>query len=93
MGLGNVLPTNSFGINAPKLSEATLQYLQLRGVGKAKTFHRAASRSISAVVDVCGDKACSDYRITDAGKVRDALLDNGLNALPKPRSSHSLVVI
>ena len=52
MGLGNVLPTHLVAMNAPKLSEATQQYLQLRGVGKAKTFHRAASRSVSAVVDV-----------------------------------------
>ena len=81
VGLDNVLPTNSFGINATKLSEATQQYLQLRGVGKAKTFHRAANRSLTAIIDVCGDKACSDYRTTDSGRVRDILLDIALNAL------------
>ena len=48
MGLGSVLPTHVFAMNVPKLSEATQQYLQLRGVGKAKTFHRAASRSVAA---------------------------------------------
>jgi integrase len=93
MGLGNVLPTNSFGINAPKLSEATQQYLQLRGVGKAKTFHKAASRSVSAVIDVCGDKGCSDYRTTDASKVRDALLDSGLNASSVRRMFNTIKAI
>jgi integrase len=93
MGLGSVLPTHVVAMNAPKLSEATQQYLQLRGVGKAKTFHRAASRSVSAVIDVCGDKACSDYRTTDAGKVRDALLDGGLNASSVRRMFNTIKAI
>ena len=69
MGLGNISLSHPGVINAPKLSEATHQYLQLRGFGKAKAFHRAAIRSLSAVIDACGEKACTDYRTTDAGEV------------------------
>jgi site-specific recombinase XerD len=93
MGLGNVLPTHLVAVNAPKLSEATQQYLQLRGVGKAKTFHRAANRSLTAIIDVCGDKACSDYRTTDAGRVRDILLDSGLNASSVRRMFNTIKAI
>ncbi len=39
MGLGNVMENDERAVAAPTLSEATQQYLQLKGMGKAKTFH------------------------------------------------------
>ena len=51
--------------DAPKLSEALQDYLQFMHVGKPKTFHQAAVRSAGVVIEVCGDKACPDYRTTD----------------------------
>ena len=38
MGLGNVLIDDVKQQTAPLLSEAVGQYLQLKGIGKAKTF-------------------------------------------------------
>ena len=37
LGLGNVIANDVRAISAPTLSEATQQYLQLKGMGKAKT--------------------------------------------------------
>ena len=38
MGLGNVLANDVTSSNAPKLSEVLQDYLQLKGMGKPKTF-------------------------------------------------------
>ena len=45
MGLGNVLLDEVRQQIAPLLSAAVGQYLQLKGIGKAKTFHQAALRN------------------------------------------------
>ena len=74
------MPTQSVDINDPKLSEAIQQKLQLRGADKVNTVHRASSRSVSAVIDLCVDTACVDYTTTYAGEVRHVLLDSGLKA-------------
>ena len=81
MGLGNVLVDDVRQQAAPLLSEAVGQYLQLKGIGKAKTFHKAALRNAGAVIDQLGDRRLCDYSTVDAGKVRDALIDKGISVM------------
>ena len=77
MGLGNVLVDDVKQQTAPLLSEAVTHYLQLKGIGKAKTFHQAALRNAGVVIDQLGDRPLCDYSTVDAGKVRDALFIEG----------------
>jgi len=56
MGLGNVLVDDVKQQTAPLLSEAVSQYLQLKGIGKAKTFHQAAPRNAGVVIDQLGNR-------------------------------------
>jgi len=86
MGLSDMVANDVEVMNAPTLSEATQQYLQLKGIGKPKTFHQAALRNAGVVLDICGDKVLSEYRTTDAGKVRDILIERGLNVLSVKRT-------
>ena len=81
MGLGNVLIDDVRQQTAPLLSEAVAHYLQLKGIGKAKTFHQAALRNGGVVIDQLGDRPLCDYSTVDAGKVRDMLIDRGLSVL------------
>ena len=93
MGLGNVLANDVRPSDAPKLSEALQDYLQLKGMGKPKTFRQAAVRSAGVVIEICGDKACPDYRTTDAGLVRDTLIDRGLRVASVRRSFNTIKAI
>ena len=86
LGFGNVMANDVKSLPSPKLSEAMHLYLQLKGVGKAKTFHQAAMRNVGVVVDVVGDKAIADYSTIDAGKVRDAMIARGLAILSIKRT-------
>ena len=86
MGLSDVVANDVGVMNAPTLSEATQQYLQLKGIDKPKTFHQAALRNAGVVINICGDKVLSEYRTTDAGKVRDILIERGLNVLSVKRT-------
>ena len=38
------------------------------------------------MIEICGDRVVSEYRTTDAGRVRDALIANGLNVASVKRS-------
>ena len=64
--------------SAPLMSEATSFYLRLKGDGKDKVFVRAAQRNAASVIDVLGDRPINDYASSEAGKLRDVLLDRGL---------------
>jgi integrase/uncharacterized protein YcgL (UPF0745 family) len=64
--------------SAPLMSEATAFYLRLKGDGKDKVFIRAAQRNAASVIEVLGDRPINDYASSEAGKLRDALLDRGL---------------
>ena len=79
MGLGNVLVDDTKQQTAPLLSEAVGQYLQLKGMGKAKAFYQTASRNVGLIIEQLGDRPLCDYSTVDAGKVRDALIDRGLS--------------
>jgi len=64
--------------SAPLMSEATSFYLRLKGEGKDKVFVRAAQRNAASVIEVLGDRPINDYASSEAGKLRDVLLDRGL---------------
>jgi integrase/uncharacterized protein YcgL (UPF0745 family) len=64
--------------SAPLMSEATSFYLRLKADGKDKVFIRAAQRNAASVIEVLGDRPINDYASSEAGKLRDALLDRGL---------------
>ena len=53
LGLGNVIANDVRAAATPILSEATQQYLQLKGMSKAKTFHQAALRNAGRVIEIC----------------------------------------
>ena len=63
---------------APLMSEATAFYLRLKGDGKDKVFIRAAQRNVASVIEVLGYRPINNYVSSEAGKLRDALLDKGL---------------
>ena len=93
MGLGNVLANDVKASDAPSLSEAVQKYLQLKGVGRLKTFHRAAMRNAQVVMDILGDRPISEYSTLEAGKVRDALIGRGLAVLSVRRSFTTIKAI
>ena len=64
--------------SAPLMSEATSFYLRLKGDGKDKVFVRSAQRNAASVIEVLGDRPINDYASSEAGKLRDVLLDRGL---------------
>jgi integrase len=86
MGLNNVFANDVRSLPSPKLSEAMQLYVQLKGVGKAKTFQQAAIRNVGVVIEVIGDKPISEYTTIDAGKVRDAMMTKGLSVLSVKRT-------
>jgi integrase len=63
---------------APLMSEATAFYLRLKGDGKDLVFTRAAQRNANVVIEALGDKPINEYASSEAGKLRDALLNKGL---------------
>ena len=64
--------------SAPLISEATSFYLRLKGEVKDKVFIRAAQRNSASVIEVLGDRPINDYASSEAGKLRDVLLNRGL---------------
>ena len=86
LGFGNVMTNDVRSLPSPKLSEATQQYIKLRGMGKAKTFHQTAIRNSNVIIDILGDKNLREYSTVDAGKVRDKLIEQGLNILSVKRT-------
>ena len=93
LGLGNVIANDVRAFSGPTLSEATQQYLRLKGIGKAKTFHQAAMRNAGTVIEICGDRVVTEYRTNDAGQVRDALISKGLNVASVKRSFATIKAI
>ena len=62
----------------PLMSEATAFYLRLKGDGKDLVFTRAAQRNANVVIEALGDKPINEYASSEAGKLRDVLLNKGL---------------
>ncbi|MDA8649945.1 tyrosine-type recombinase/integrase [Alphaproteobacteria bacterium] len=63
---------------APLMSEATAFYLRLKGDGKDIVFTRAAQRNANVVIEALGNKPINEYASSEAGKLRDVLLNKGL---------------
>ena len=63
--------------SVPLLSEAGRFYVEMKGKAGDKRFERYASRVISEVVRLAGDKLVSAYTRHDALAFRDALLERG----------------
>ena len=80
MGLDNVQSKlfQQTKATAPLMSEATVFYLKLKGDGKDFVFTRAAQRNANIVIEVLGDKPINEYASSEAGKLRDVLLNKGL---------------
>ena len=49
-----------------------------KGAGKSKTFHAAAQRAYTYLVDACGAKTLAEYTRADALRYRDYLIAKGL---------------
>ena len=79
MGLNNALTDDVKSLPSPLLSEATDQYLQLRGMGKGETFHQAAMRNSNVVIEMLGDRPLRNYSTVDSGSVRYTLIKRGLS--------------
>ena len=80
-GIASVLTNDVNKSRSPLPSKAMHYYLQLRGIGKAKTFHQAAIRNIRVVTDILNDRVLSEYRSVNAGQVMDDLLARNLSVL------------
>ena len=65
--------------DAPKLSEALLNYCALKGVGKSKLFKTSAERNVGYVIQCLSDRPVDAYSTLDASKFRDWLIDRGLS--------------
>ncbi len=65
--------------DAPKLSEALLNYCALKGVGKSKLFKASAERNVGYVIQCLSDRPVDAYSTLDASKFRDWLIDRGLS--------------
>ena len=80
MGLDNVQAKifHPIKATAPLMSEATAFYLRLKGDGKDLVFTRAAQRNANVVIAALGDKPINQYASSEAGKLRDVLLNKGL---------------
>ena len=71
-----VSTTSDFG---PLLSDATNQYLRLKGHNRPKTFATSAHRACRYLFDTSGDKHLAEYTKKDATAFRDALFERGIN--------------
>ena len=80
MGLDNVQAKvfQPAKATAPLMSEATVFYLKMKGDGKDLVFTRAAQRNANVVIAALGDKPINEYASSEAGKLRDVLLNKGL---------------
>ena len=80
MGLDNVQAKVFQPAKATALlmSEATVFYLKMKGDGKDLVFTRAAQRNANVVIAALGDKPINEYASSEAGKLRDVLLNKGL---------------
>ena len=82
MGLDNLQPFSGVSgltkCTAPLMSEATDLYLRLKSNGKDEVFSRTAQRNAACVIEVLGDRPINDYASSEAGKLRDVLLQRGL---------------
>ena len=63
----------------PLLSDALELYLSLKAVVKDKVFVRTASRNVSCVIKVFGDRAIRQYSSSEAAIFRDWLIERSIS--------------
>ena len=81
MGLNHVFRHDVRTLPSPVLSEVMELYPQLSGKSKAERFQQSAIRDVGVVIDVIDVKTMSSYTPIDVGKVRDAIIAQGLAIL------------
>ena len=76
---GNTQPSVSSPCRANlTLSQALETYLVQKGANRGKTFHTAAQRACTYLVEACGTKDLDAYSRADALKYRDYLIAKGM---------------
>ena len=75
------------------LYEALETYLVQKGTNRGKTFHSAAQRAYTSVVDACGAKDLDGYSRSDPLKYRDYLIAKGMAGSSVSRVMSSIRVI
>lgn len=65
--------------NLPTIEEGLEQYLLIKGMDKSESFFSGARRNISYLTDCLGARPLDQYSSADAAKLRDRLLEKGLN--------------
>jgi hypothetical protein len=79
--------------SAPLMSEARETYLEAKASGRGKTFVQAAERSVRYLMQIHGDRPIDLYSRTDVNKLRDALLERGLQTSSIRRTISSIRAI
>jgi len=86
-------PVATNSLCSKTLSDALELYLRLKGVGKGKSFHRAAERNINSVIEILGDRPIDCYASSDAATFRDYSLKKGLATSSIKRNFSSIRAI
>jgi len=79
--------------NLPTITEALDQYLQVKGREKDQSFARGARRNIGYLAAYVGSKSLDQYTTSDAAKLRDHLLEKGLQSTSLQRIFGSIKAI
>jgi integrase len=75
---------------APSLSDSLETYLRLKGSSKGKIFEQSAKRSVGLAISIIEDKQLTGYSTSDATKLRDHMLLNGLKVATVKRNLSTL---
>ena len=75
---------------APSLSNSLETYLRLKGGSKGKIFEQSAKRSVGLAISIIEDKPLTEYSTSDATKLRDHMLLNGLKVATVKRNLSTL---
>ncbi|MGB0940611.1 MAG: integrase, partial [Candidatus Puniceispirillaceae bacterium] len=75
---------------APSLSDSLETYLRLKGSSKGKIFEQSAKRSVGLAISIIEDKQLTEYSTSDATKLRDYMLLNGLKVATVKRNLSTL---
>jgi len=75
---------------APSLSDSLETYLRLKGSSKGKIFEQSAKRSVGLAISIIENKQLTEYSTSDATKLRDHMLLNGLKVATVKRNLSTL---
>lgn len=77
--INTVHNVESVAATGPTLAEALALYRHHKGKGRSKTFHTAAERACTYLVEACGLKQLTSYTRADALKFCEWLVARGIN--------------